>query len=81
MTEKTYQLPLTFEQILNLVLQLPEEEQEKIIQKIYKPALKNEKESKRATFGAMKDSAEILGDIVEPTSNLVTWEILSRSFY
>jgi antitoxin (DNA-binding transcriptional repressor) of toxin-antitoxin stability system len=34
------------------------------------------KKNKRAAFGAMKDSGEITGDIVEPTSNLVTWDIL-----
>jgi prevent-host-death family protein len=27
--------------------------------------------TKRAAFGAMKDSVKIVGDIVEPTSNLV----------
>lgn len=32
--------------------------------------------SKRAAFGAMKDSGQITGDIVEPTSNLVTWDVL-----
>jgi antitoxin (DNA-binding transcriptional repressor) of toxin-antitoxin stability system len=32
--------------------------------------------SKRAVFGAMKDSGQITGDIVEPTSNLVTWDVL-----
>ena len=34
------------------------------------------KKSKRAVFGAMKDSGKITGDIVEPTANLVTWDIL-----
>jgi prevent-host-death family protein len=29
------------------------------------------KKTKRAAFGAMKDSVKIVGDIVEPTSNLV----------
>ncbi|MBE9050218.1 prevent-host-death family protein [Nostocales cyanobacterium LEGE 11386] len=32
--------------------------------------------SKRAAFGGMKDSGKITGDIVEPTSNLVTWDVL-----
>jgi hypothetical protein len=36
MTQKTYSLPLTFEQILNLVLQLSAQEQEQIIQQIKK---------------------------------------------
>jgi prevent-host-death family protein len=34
------------------------------------------KKSKRAVFGAMKDSGKITGDIVEPTANLVTWDVL-----
>ena len=34
------------------------------------------KKSKRAAFGAMKDSGQITGDIVEPTANLVTWDVL-----
>ena len=32
------------------------------------------KPKKRASFGVMKDSTEIIGDIVEPTSELVSWE-------
>ena len=32
---------------------------------------------KRATFGAMKNTGQILGDIVEPTSNLVDWDALA----
>jgi antitoxin (DNA-binding transcriptional repressor) of toxin-antitoxin stability system len=35
------------------------------------------KKRQRATFGVMKDSGKILGDIVEPTSNLVSWDVLS----
>jgi len=77
MTHKTYQLPLTFEQILNLVLQLSAEEKEKIMQEIRQPALENIDEIMFSAFGAMKDSTQILGDIVEPTSNLVTWDVLS----
>ncbi|QHG18225.1 hypothetical protein [Nostoc sp. ATCC 53789] len=42
MTQKTYQLPLTFEQILNLVLQLPAQEQEQLIQEIKKISSNNE---------------------------------------
>jgi prevent-host-death family protein len=34
------------------------------------------KKNKRAAFGVMKDRTEIVGDIVEPTSNLVTWNVL-----
>jgi antitoxin (DNA-binding transcriptional repressor) of toxin-antitoxin stability system len=32
--------------------------------------------SKRAVFGAMKDSGKITGDIVEPTVNIVSWDVL-----
>ncbi len=32
------------------------------------------KKQKRATFGAMKHQGKIVGDIVEPTSNLVVWD-------
>ncbi|MDM9379538.1 hypothetical protein QUB80_02330 [Chlorogloeopsis sp. ULAP01] len=43
MNQKTYQLPLTFEQIINLVLQLTAQEQEQLIQEIKKhPANKDE---------------------------------------
>ena len=34
------------------------------------------KQKKRATFGAMKDRVEIIGDILEPTSELVSWEAM-----
>lgn len=30
----------------------------------------------RAAFGSMKEQTKILGDIVEPTSNLVEWDVL-----
>ncbi|VXD17434.1 conserved hypothetical protein [Planktothrix serta PCC 8927] len=42
MNQKTYQLPLTFEQILNLVLQLTAQEQEQLIQQIKKNSPKNQ---------------------------------------
>lgn len=32
------------------------------------------KKSQRAAFGSAQDSGQIIGDIVEPTSNLVTWD-------
>lgn len=34
------------------------------------------KKSKRAAFGAMKNTGKIVGDIVEPTANLITWDAL-----
>ena len=33
------------------------------------------KQDKRSAFGAMKDRTKIVGDIVEPTSNLETWDV------
>ena len=33
-------------------------------------------QQKRAAFGAMKDRVEIVGDILEPTSELVSWEVM-----
>lgn len=35
------------------------------------------KKNKRSAFGSAKDSGKIIGDSVEPTSNLVTWNSLS----
>jgi prevent-host-death family protein len=35
------------------------------------------KKSQRAAFGAMKDSVKIVGDIIEPTSSLVEWDVLA----
>lgn len=32
------------------------------------------KQKKRASFGSMKNSTEIIGDLVSPTSELVSWE-------
>ncbi len=34
------------------------------------------KPKKRACFGVMKDNTEIIGNIVEPTSELVSWEAM-----
>jgi len=34
------------------------------------------KKSKRAAIGAMKNTGKIVGDIVEPTANLITWDAL-----
>jgi prevent-host-death family protein len=35
------------------------------------------KKSPRAAFGVMKESVKIVGDIVEPSSNLVDWNALA----
>jgi prevent-host-death family protein len=34
------------------------------------------KHQKRATFGAMKERVDIVGDILQPTSELVSWEAM-----
>jgi antitoxin VapB len=34
------------------------------------------KKSKRAAIGAMKNTGKIVGDIVELTANLITWDAL-----
>lgn len=39
---------------------------------VIQPILKK----RRATFGVMKHKGKILGDLVEPTSNLVSWNVL-----
>ena len=35
------------------------------------------KKRKRSAFGAAKDTGKILGDILEPSSNFITWDVLS----
>lgn len=61
MTQKTYQLPLTFEQILNLVLQLPAQEQEQLIQEIKKTYSKNKEEDLLSVFDRIGRSAQARG--------------------
>ncbi len=61
MTQKTYQLPLTFEQILNLVLQLPEQEQEQLIQQIKKTSPKIEDENLLSVFDRIGRNAQSKG--------------------
>ena len=34
------------------------------------------KQQKRATFGALEDRVEIVRDVLEPTSELVSWEVM-----
>jgi hypothetical protein len=53
-----------------------EEEIEKLFPTTQNAIISPIKESKRALFGVMKDSGKILGDIIEPTSNLVTWDVV-----
>jgi hypothetical protein len=61
MTQKTYPLPLTFEQILNLVLQLSAQEQEQIIQQIKKNSPKNKEEDLLTVFDRIGKNAEAKG--------------------
>jgi hypothetical protein len=59
MTQKTYPLSLTFEQIVNLVLQLPEQEQ--LIQEIKKPSTKNKDEDLLTVFNRIGRNAQAKG--------------------
>jgi hypothetical protein len=61
MNQKTYQLPLTFEQILNLVLQLPAQEQEELIQEIKRNSPKNKDEDLLSVFDRIGRNAQAKG--------------------
>ena len=74
MNQKTYQLPLTFEQILNLVLQLTEQEQEKLIQEIKKTSLKNEDEDLLSVFDRIGRNAQAKGLTKEILEELLSDE-------
>jgi hypothetical protein len=74
MTQQTYQLPLTFEQILNLVLQLPKKEQEKLIQEIEKTSLKNEDENLLSVFDRIGRNAQAKGLTAEILEELLADE-------
>ncbi|MEA5516832.1 hypothetical protein [Nodularia sp. UHCC 0506] len=74
MTQKTYQLPLTFEQILNLVLQLPEQEQEKLIQEIKKTSPKIDDENLLSVFDRIGINAQAKGLTEEILEELLTDE-------
>ncbi|MFM6224583.1 MAG: hypothetical protein ACKPJH_02175 [Dolichospermum sp.] len=74
MTQQTYQLPLTFEQILNLVLQLPKKEQEKLIQEINKTSLKNEDENLLTVLDKIGRNAQAKGLTAEILEELLADE-------
>jgi len=61
MTQKIYQLPLTFEQILHLVLQLTVQEQEQIIQEIKRNSPQNQDEDLLGVFDRIGKSAQAKG--------------------
>ncbi len=74
MTQKTYPLPLTFEQILNLVLQLPAQEQEEIIEQIQKNSPKNKEEDLLTVFDRIGINAQAKGLTEEILSELLADE-------
>jgi hypothetical protein len=61
MTQKTYQLPITFEKILNLVLELPAQEQEQLIQAIKNHSLENKNEDLVSVFDRIGKNAQAKG--------------------
>ncbi|MFQ4140727.1 hypothetical protein [Chlorogloeopsis sp. ULAP02] len=61
MTQKTYQLTLTFEQILNLDLQLPEQAQEELIQEIKKKSVKKQDGDLLSVFDKIGKNAQAKG--------------------
>ena len=68
MNQNTYQLTLTFEQILNLVRQLPEQEQENLKQELDKKDSKNKNEDLLSIFDRIGRNAQARGlteDILE----------------
>ncbi|OYD99517.1 hypothetical protein CDG77_01095 [Nostoc sp. 'Peltigera membranacea cyanobiont' 213] len=74
MNQKIYQLPLTFEQILNLVLQLPAQEQEELIQEIKKNSPKNKDEDLLSVFERIGRNAQAKGLTEEMLEELLTDE-------
>ncbi|MBD2538659.1 hypothetical protein [Coleofasciculus sp. FACHB-SPT36] len=74
MTQKTYRLPLTFEQILNLVLQLPGQEQEQLIQEIKKNYPKNKDEDLLSVFDRIGRNAQAKGLTEEMLEELLADE-------
>ncbi len=61
MTQKNYQLPITFEQILNLVLQLPKKEQEQLMQEIKKQTPENTNKDLLNVFERVGRNAQAKG--------------------
>jgi hypothetical protein len=61
MKPNTYQLPLTFEQILDLVRQLPEPEKEKLKQELNKSSQKQEGKDILTVFQRIGRNAQARG--------------------
>lgn len=74
MIQKTYPLPLTFEQILNLVLQLPPQEQEEIIQQIKINLPKKKEEDLLTVFDRIGKNAQSKGLTEEILAELLADE-------
>ncbi len=74
MTQKNYQLSLTFEQILNLVLQLPAQEQEQLIQEIKKTSSNNKHEDLVSVFDRIGRNAQAKGLTEETLEELLADE-------
>jgi hypothetical protein len=74
MTQKIYQLPLTFEQILNLVLQLPAQEQEQLIQEIKRTSSNNKDEDLPSIFDRIGRNAQAKGLTEETLEELLADE-------
>ena len=74
MNQKTYQPPLTFEQILNLVLQLPAQEQEELIQEIKRNSPKNKDKDLLSVFERIGRNAQAKGLTEEMLEELLADE-------
>ena len=66
MTQNTYQLPLTFEQILTLVRQLPTSEQIKLSQEINKNIDKQTIQYRTKTFKHLMESVKPVSADFDP---------------
>lgn len=66
MTQNTYQLPLTFEQILTLVRQLPMLEQIKLSQEINKNIARQPVEYRTQTFRHLMETVESVPSDFDP---------------
>ncbi len=66
MTQNTYQLPLTFEQILALVRQLPREEQIKLTREINQNAVEQPIDYRTETFRNLMKQVEPIAEDFDP---------------
>ncbi len=66
MTQNTYQLPLTFEQILALVRQLPREEQIKLTREINQNTVEQPIDYRTETFRNLMKQVEPIAEDFDP---------------